>query len=156
MTDHVTTLIQQAEQLCQTSGLRLTPTRKRVLELIADMPGGAKAYDILDLLTRENPSARPPTIYRALDFLMAHGFIHRIESLNAYVSCSCPHHVQAFQLLICDECGDVQEVHDHSINIHLDRVAEDFGFATRRKTIELHGLCNACQQSEQEQPEQDH
>lgn len=148
MTDHVTALIQQAEQLCQTSGLRLTPTRKRVLELIVGMPGGAKAYDILDLLTRENPSARPPTIYRALDFLMAHGFIHRIESLNAYVSCSCPHHVQAFQLLICDECGDVQEVHDHSINTHLDRVAKDFGFATQRKTIELHGLCKACQQEE--------
>lgn len=148
MTDHVTALIQQAEQLCQTSGLRLTPTRRRVLELIAAMPGGAKAYDILDLLTRENPSARPPTIYRALDFLMAHGFIHRIESLNAYVSCSCPHHVQAFQLLICDECGDVQEVHDQSINTHLDRVAKDFGFAARRKTIELHGLCSACQQED--------
>ncbi|SFX50838.1 transcriptional repressor [Marinospirillum alkaliphilum] len=137
-------LMAEADTLCLRKGLRLTPTRRRVLELIVHSPGGAKAYDLLDALTAENPSARPPTIYRAIDFLLSNGLIHRIESLNAYVSCACPEHAQAYQLLICKDCGKVQELHEESLDHQLDAAAARQGFYVEKKTIEVHGLCQQC------------
>ncbi|SFB88995.1 Fur family transcriptional regulator, zinc uptake regulator [Marinospirillum celere] len=139
-------LMAEADELCLRKGLRLTPTRRRVLELIVDSPGGAKAYDLLDALTAENPSARPPTIYRAIDFLLSNGLIHRIESLNAYVSCTCPEHAQAYQLLICKTCGRVQELHEEDLDSQLETAAKRQGFKVHRKTIEVHGICHTCQQ----------
>ena len=146
MSQEAEKLMSEADALCARKGLRLTPTRRRVLELIVQSPGGAKAYDLLDALTAENPSARPPTIYRAIDFLLSNGLIHRIESLNAYVSCTCPEHSQAYQLLICKTCGDVQELHEESLDAQLEKAAQHQGFQVLRKTIEVHGLCHTCQQ----------
>lgn len=145
MSQHPEQLLAEADALCQRKGLRLTPTRRRVLELILRSPGGAKAYDLLDALTAENASARPPTIYRAIDFLLGNGFIHRIESLNAYVSCACPEHAQAYQLLICQQCGQVQELHEESLDHQLDAAAARHGFKVQKKTIEVHGQCQTCQ-----------
>lgn len=138
-------LMVKADALCQREGLRLTPTRRRVLELIVYSPGGTKAYDLLDTLAKENSSARPPTVYRALDFLLSNGLIHRIESLNAYVRCTCPEHVKAYQLLICEICGYVQELHEELIDQRLDAAAEKQGFSVIKKTIEVHGRCQDCQ-----------
>ncbi|MFK7160799.1 transcriptional repressor [Marinospirillum sp. MEB164] len=138
-------ILAQADALCARKGVRLTPTRRRVLEMIAQSQGGAKAYDLLDSLTAENASARPPTIYRAIDFLMSHGLIHRIESLNAYVSCICPEHHQAYQLLICRQCGEVIELHEESLDTQLNEAARLQGFCVEKKTIEVHGLCQNCQ-----------
>lgn len=138
-------LMTQADALCQREGLRLTPTRRRVLEMIVHSPGGAKAYDLLDALTAENASARPPTVYRAIDFLLSNGLIHRIESLNAYVRCTCPEHAQAYQLLICQVCGNVQELHEELIDQRLDAAAAKQGFSVEKKTIEVHGRCQDCQ-----------
>ncbi|MDR9468253.1 transcriptional repressor [Marinospirillum sp.] len=146
MSQEADKLMSEADALCLRKGLRLTPTRRRVLELIVQSPGGAKAYDLLDALTAENPSARPPTIYRAIDFLLSNGLIHRIESLNAYVSCTCPEHAQAYQLLICKNCGDVQELHEENLDSQLETAAWDQGFQVLRKTIEVHGICHTCQQ----------
>jgi Fur family zinc uptake transcriptional regulator len=145
MSQEADKLMSEADALCLRKGLRLTPTRRRVLELIVQSPGGAKAYDLLDALTAENPSARPPTIYRAIDFLLSNGLVHRIESLNAYVSCTCPEHVQAYQLLICKSCGDVQELHEENLDSQLETAARGQGFQVLRKTIEVHGICHICQ-----------
>ncbi|MBE0505803.1 MAG: transcriptional repressor [Marinospirillum sp.] len=139
-------LMAEADALCFRKGLRLTPTRRRVLELIVQSSGGAKAYDLLDALTTENASARPPTIYRAIDFLMSNGLIHRIESLNAYVSCACPEHAQAYQLLICEQCGEVQELHEEALDQQLEQAAAQQGFLIHKKNIEVHGLCRQCNQ----------
>lgn len=138
-------LMAKADALCKREALRLTPTRRRVLELIVHSPGGAKAYDLLDALASENSSARPPTVYRAIDFLLNHGLIHRIESLSAYVRCTCPEHVQAYQLLICEVCGYVQELHEEHIDQRLDAAAAKQGFFVEKKTIEVHGRCQDCQ-----------
>lgn len=138
-------LMAKADTLCHNQGLRLTPLRRRVLELIVNSPGGAKAYDLLDLLAAEQASARPPTIYRALEFLLNHGLIHRIESLNSYVRCACPEDVQAYQLLICEACGFVQEIHEDLIDQRLDLAAKKQGFSVIKKTIEVHGRCQECQ-----------
>jgi len=145
MSQEADKLMVEADALCLRKGLRLTPTRRRVLELIVQSPGGAKAYDLLDALTAENSSARPPTIYRAIDFLLSNGLIHRIESLNAYVSCACPEHAQAYQLLICKACGEVQELHEEKLDAQLEAAAQERGFQVIRKTIEVHGFCHACQ-----------
>lgn len=137
-------LMQQAERQCQQRGVRFTPIRRRVLEMIAATQGGLKAYDLLDKLAKEHASARPPTVYRALDFLIEQGLVHRIESLNAYVACPCPEHVHGFQLLICRHCGRVEELHLDDVNAQLNRRARDLGFRVERQTIELLGGCDTC------------
>ncbi|QEM81785.1 transcriptional repressor [Halomonas binhaiensis] len=145
MTD--TALLHQAEQHCARRGVRFTPIRRRVLELIADTSGGLKAYDLLDRLATEHAAARPPTVYRALEFLIDQGLVHRIESLNAYVACHCPEHTHRFQLLICRDCGRVEELHLDEINDQLASRAHELGFQVQRQTIELLGLCQDCRQS---------
>ncbi|WP_346798232.1 transcriptional repressor [Halomonas sp. Bachu 37] len=141
-----TSLLDQAEQQCRKHGVRFTPIRRRVLELIAENGGGLKAYDLLDKLTTEHAAARPPTVYRALDFLIEHGLVHRIESQNAYVACACPEHAHGFQLLICRHCGYVEELHLDDISDQLaDRAARQ-NFRVERQTIELLGACQACRE----------
>ncbi|MBE0489798.1 MAG: transcriptional repressor [Halomonas sp.] len=137
-------LLDQAAQQCQQRGARFTPIRRRVLEMIAEAPGSLKAYDLLDRLAEEHAAARPPTVYRALEFLIDQGLVHRIESLNAYVACPCPEHAHGFQLLICRLCGRVEELHLDDVNAQLSRRARDLGFRVERQTIELLGHCEAC------------
>ncbi len=139
-------LMQQAEAQCQQRGVRFTPIRRRVLEMIAGASGGLKAYDLLDRLTTEHTAARPPTVYRALEFLIDQGLVHRIESLNAYVACPCPEHAHGFQLLICRQCGRVEELHLDEIHDRLSHRARELGFRVDRQTIELLGYCEACLQ----------
>ncbi|MAR71401.1 MULTISPECIES: transcriptional repressor [unclassified Halomonas] len=140
-----TALLQQAEAHCAHRGVRFTPIRRRVLELIGEASGGLKAYDLLDRLAKDHAAARPPTVYRALEFLIEQGLVHRIESLNAYVACPCPEHAHRFQLLICRDCGRVEELHLDEINEQLASRARTLGFQVQRQTIELLGLCQACQ-----------
>ncbi|WP_136254576.1 Fur family transcriptional regulator [Onishia niordana] len=137
-------LIQQAERHCESQGVRFTPIRRRVLEMIATTSGGLKAYELLDRLTQEHAAARPPTVYRALEFLIEQGLIHRIESLSAYVACPCPEHAHGFQLLICRHCGRVEELHLDDVNDQLAKRARDQGFRVERQTIELLGSCHEC------------
>ncbi|MEQ4538784.1 MAG: transcriptional repressor [Billgrantia sp.] len=143
MTD-ATALLAQAERQCQLRGVRFTPIRRRVLEMIAATSGGLKAYELLDRLAIEHASARPPTVYRALDFLIEQGLVHRIESLNAYVACPCPEHAHGFQLLICRHCGRVEELHLDDVNAQLSARARELGFRVERQTIELLGSCDLC------------
>ncbi|MDT0499831.1 MULTISPECIES: transcriptional repressor [unclassified Halomonas] len=137
-------LLLQAERQCQQRGARFTPIRRRVLEMIAEASGALKAYDLLDRLAAEHASARPPTVYRALEFLIDQGLVHRIESLNAYVACPCPEHSHGFQLLICRLCGRVEELHLEDVNAQLADCAQQLGFRVERQTIELLGRCDAC------------
>jgi len=106
-----------------------------------------KAYDILEMLQQEEPSAKPPTAYRALDFLLEHGFIHRIESFNAYIGCPHPEHIHDFQLLICNQCGLVNEITDPDISTNLEKYAESSDFKLISQIIELKGLCKNCVQT---------
>ena len=140
-------LLTQAERQCQTRGARFTPIRRRVLEMIATAPGGLKAYDLLDRLAAEHASARPPTVYRALEFLSEQGLVHRIESLNASVACPCPEHAHGFQLLICRACGRVEELHMDEVGEQLSQGARQQGYRIERQTIELLGLCADCHQA---------
>lgn len=100
----------EAQRICARRGVRLTETRQKVLELIWGDHAAVKAYDLLEQLSGPGRAVRPPTIYRALDFLLENGLIHRIESLNAYVGCPQPGGQHSSQFLICDACSIVIEL----------------------------------------------
>lgn len=133
-----------AEAKCAQDDVRLTPTRRRVLELIWGSHLPSKAYDILDKLRNENRRAAPPTVYRALEFLVEEGLVHRIESLNAYVGCGEPGQAHAGQFLICRACGNVAELDDPEVSEILASTAEQAGFQVARETVEMEGLCVQC------------
>ena len=129
---------------CELRGLRLTPLRLRVLELIAAETKPVKAYDLLDRLKDEHGSAAPPTVYRALDFLLEHRFIHKLESINAFVGCHHPQVRHSVPFLICDQCQNAIELEDERIAELLESHARVVGFAPRAQTLEVHGTCAAC------------
>lgn len=141
--------LQAAEALCSARGARLTPIRRRVFELVWTSHEAVGAYDLLRVLSRERETAAPPTVYRALDFLLEHGLIHRIESLNAFVGCCAPagqdQGQHRGQFLICEGCGRTAELHDHKVKSAIADSAEQIGFAVTQETVEVRGLCPACQ-----------
>ena len=136
--------LQKAAVLCTRRGARLTRLRRRVLELVWQGHAAVKAYDILDELGSAAGSARPPTVYRALDFLIAHGLVHRLESLNAYVGCPEPDAAHEGQFLICDACGTVSEFEAPPIQAAIAEQAAAQDFAVARQTVEVRGLCQPC------------
>lgn len=138
--------LDQAETLCQSHGARLTPLRRRVLELIWASHEAVKAYDILSRLSTEDHTVKPPTVYRTLDFLLEHGLIHRVDSLNAFVGCPHPDQPHHVRLLICNQCGQVVELSNPSLDQALSRALAETGFQPTRAHLEIHGLCADCQQ----------
>ncbi|MEH6531271.1 zinc uptake transcriptional repressor Zur [Photobacterium frigidiphilum] len=143
-----TQLLNKAQQLCEQRGVRLTPQRLKVLELIIEHHSSISAYELLDLLKVTEPQAKPPTIYRALDFLLTQGFVHKVESTNSYIACCVLGHADhCSQLLICDECGYVEESHDDDLAKLLRQKSEKYGFKINHHVVESHGICRKCQSS---------
>lgn len=138
--------ISEAEQRCATAGESLTPLRRRVLELLIDHHGPAKAYDLLPQLNDER-TAKPPTIYRALDFLVRMGLAHRIESLNAFVACDVGACARSTIFLICEKCGCAEEFDAGHALVDLSEAAKKDGFTINRTMIEASGICSICQQA---------
>lgn len=138
-------ILTQAEIICQQRSVRLTPQRLEVLRLMSQHNGAISAYDLLDLLRVSEPQAKPPTVYRALDFLLEQGFIHRVESTNSYVVChhfEQPSHTSA--MLICDRCGQVTEQRAEGVEDILKSLALKSGFTLGHSVIEAHGFCRPC------------
>ncbi|MRI33332.1 Fur family transcriptional regulator [Endozoicomonas sp. OPT23] len=143
--------LQEARSLCKDKGARLTPLREKVLELVWQSHSPIGAYDILAELGRlEERSAQPPTVYRALDFLMEHGLIHRLSSLNAFIGCSHPSEQHNSCFLICEKCHVAQEIEHPSIDASLKDCAQSQGFKIIDSSIELTGLCPNCVGANQE------
>ena len=143
--DCVADALAAAEEICRERGLRLTPLRRRVLELIWNGHEPVRAYDLLDKLRGERSGAAPPTVYRVLDFLCDCGLAHRIKSLNAYVGCGDPRFQHAGQFLICRECRAVAELDAPEITAAVAAKAREAGFEVAGQTIEIAGLCPECQ-----------
>ena len=133
-----------ADAVCASEGASLTPLRRRVLELVWGAHAPVRAYDLLDALRAERRGAAPPTVYRALDFLLSVGLIHRIEALNAFVGCANPARIHPGQFLICEDCGAVAELDDAEIARSLAARARTLGFAASRQTVEIAGRCPDC------------
>ncbi len=136
--------LRAVEAACTERGIRLTPLRAQVLGLIAAAGKPVKAYDLLDSMKAANGSSAPPTVYRALEFLLEHGFIHRLASVNAFVGCHHPQEPHSVPFLICDGCHSAIELEDERITRLLDAQAKALGFQPRAQTLEVHGLCAAC------------
>ena len=144
-------MLDRAGASCAERGAQLTPLRRQVLGLIlaAERPIGA--YALLDLLKTERAGAAPPTVYRALDFLLEQGLIHKLERLNAYIGCvDAAHdhcaaaHQHPHQFLICRRCGTTLEIADHGVAEAMERAAAAAGFRVTRATVEIEGLCARC------------
>lgn len=144
--DEIPARLALAEQVCAAHGARLTDLRREVLELILSAEGPLTAYVLLDQL-KQTRSAAPPTIYRALDFLLEQGLIHKLERLNAFLACIDDDplsHNHAAQFLICRNCHSVRELEDRKISDAVEHAAETIGFVPELTTIEVEGLCADC------------
>jgi Fur family zinc uptake transcriptional regulator len=139
-------LIKEVEQACLERGLRLTPLRADVLLLVAESSLPVKAYDVLQRIRESAAITAPPTVYRSLEFLLENGFIHKLESLNAYVACQAPQSIHTGTFLICDHCHAAIELMDERVDHLLRRRARATGFTPHSgtQTLEIHGACKAC------------
>lgn len=140
----------RAERLCEERGARLTPVRRRVLELVwrGHRPRGA--YDILEDLAAEGRRAAPLTVYRALDFLVEQGLVHRLESMNAFIGCIDPGARHATQFLVCRRCGTATEISDPEVSRAIESAAARTGFAVERPMVEVQGTCPLCRNENQQ------
>lgn len=138
--------IAHAERACLARGQRFTPIRREVLEALLASHRPLGAYEIIDRLA-ETTATRPApiTVYRALDFLTANGFVHRIESRNAFLACSHDHDASTIvAFLICERCGAVGEIAAAPMAERLHQAARATGFTPRLSVVEITGVCNHC------------
>lgn len=137
-------LLEKAKSYCESQDVRFTALREKVYALLLEHKGAVGAYELLDELRETESSAKPATVYRTLDFLLEVGLVHKLESDNAFIAChhfGCSHPVQ---FLICDECGNVQEIQSIGLQDKLADQASSVGFSVTRQTIEAHGKCKLC------------
>ena len=148
-------LLARAESICAGRGARLTDLRRQVLGLILEQGAPTGAYHLLEHLRSRRGGGAPPTVYRALDFLMEQGLVHRVERLAAFVGCvaengpACTHHgadagAHAAQFLICRMCGKVTELEDPAVAAALAATARRLAFMVTKTTIEAEGICARC------------
>ncbi len=140
----INALIGQAEQLCEQHQQRFTALRKRVLTLICEAKCPPSAYQLLAALKQDGRSAAPPTVYRALDFLMAQGLVHRLASNTTYLACAHPQHNHEAVFLLCHHCGNAQEVHTEGITQSVIKKAAQYNFKVQHALFEVSGLCHLC------------
>ena len=138
-------MLDAADRLARDGALRLTPVRRRTLEILLEQHRALGAYEVLERLALDGFGKQPPVAYRALEFLVEHGFAHRIRRLNAFTACLHPGEAHSPAFFICSTCGALAEAHDASFGAALQGAADRIGFAIDRMNIELLGTCPACQ-----------
>lgn len=143
-TTRVASLLDTAQALCESRGKRLTPIRRRVLEILLIQGRSVKAYELLELIRDVQQGAAPPTVYRALDFLVEEGLVHRLDAINAWAAChdagGTPHDL----LVVCTRCGTVAELSNPALTRQLADTVAHAGFRLSGHETELRGLCSAC------------
>ncbi|WP_375688156.1 transcriptional repressor [Pseudooceanicola sp. LIPI14-2-Ac024] len=135
----VASAMDTAQATCDARKLQLTPVRRRVLEILLENHAAMGAYDVLDRLAAEGLGSKPPIAYRALNFLVENGFVHRVEKLNAFVACGHPGESHVPALLICRACGHVAEAEAQA------PISTATGFVIESTVVEAEGLCPSCQ-----------
>ena len=136
--------IEAAAKICAEKGERLTDARRRVLELVWAGHEAVKAYDIIARFNANGAPAKPPTVYRALEFLQRMGLVHRIECLNAFVGCPHPETSHDSHFFICAKCHSVLEMDATDFQKTIEMEARSAGFEIHRKSLEVQGLCANC------------
>lgn len=133
-----------AEVRCEADGLRFTPVRRKVLEILLQDHRALGAYTILDKLREDGFGSQPPVAYRALDFLVANGLAHKIERMNAFIACVHPNHSHTPAFMICRLCDAVAETHSTPARGALGDAARATGFRIERTVVEAEGVCPSC------------
>ena len=133
-----------AAEHCAAAGLQFTPARRRALEILLEQHRAMGAYEVLDVLRADGLGSQPPVAYRALDFLVKHGFAHRIERLNAFIACAHPGSDHSPAFLICRSCDAVAEGPADPEKGLLGKAARDAGFQIERTVVEAVGVCPNC------------
>ncbi len=139
------TVLAKAEALTLAAGARMTPVRRRALEILLEEHRAMGAYDVLQRLAAEGYGHQPPVAYRALEFLVDQGLAHRIRRLNAFAACMHPGIAHAPVFLICRSCNSVAEAAAPTARAAVEAAAADLGFTVERSNIEAVGLCPTCQ-----------
>lgn len=141
--------LHNADLVCRRAGARLTPLRRQVLELVWQSHKPLGAYALMEMLQANSDRKRvaPPTVYRALDFLIEQRLIHKVHSLNAYLGCSNPRSNHSDALFICTQCGFTEEVPSHSIQQAINLSASQQRFTVQQKVLEIVGICGECRGS---------
>ncbi|BFM10004.1 Fur family transcriptional regulator [Simiduia litorea] len=138
--------LRQAKIIAEQKGLRFTKQREQVLGLIWQSHKPIGAYQLMDALAdATGKQVAPPTVYRALEFLLEHRLIHRINSLNAFIGCPCPGEGHAGQFVICRSCGITLELDEATVKAPIQALAASVGFLIEQQSLELSGLCPTCQ-----------
>jgi len=148
--DHAACIVEavrNAADVCAKRGLNLTPVRRRILEIVWRTHEPIRAYDILNELAKEREKAAPPTVYRALEFLIDVGLVHRIDSLNAFIGCDEAARTNVAQFLVCQRCHRVAQIDDPEINKLLVGKSLAAGFRIEPTLLEIKGLCGECKAS---------
>jgi Fur family transcriptional regulator, zinc uptake regulator len=140
--------INHAERICHERSQKLTSIRRQVLQALLASHRPLGAYEVIDALAESMPRPAPITVYRALDFLMANGLVHRIESRNAFLACAHDHDAATMvAFLICERCGSVGEIPAATIAQSLGAAARATGFAPKLSVVEITGTCAHCQKA---------
>ncbi|WP_166416788.1 Fur family transcriptional regulator [Cochlodiniinecator piscidefendens] len=137
--------MRNAENVAAQKGLRLTPVRRRALELLLEAHKALGAYEVLDRLKEDGFGSQPPVAYRALEFLVEHGFAHRIRRLNAFAACMHPDHAHRPVFFICGSCSTVAESMEVAVQDSVSKEAGKLGFVVERMNLEVLGTCPSCQ-----------
>lgn len=137
--------LSQAQHLCESHNTKLTPLRESVLRIIWQSHKPIGAYQIIQLLSRQqDKQVMPPTVYRTLDFLLGQGLIHRINSLNAFIGCPFPNAEHSNMFMLCKSCGSVAECSTLAVDRAISETAARSGFNIDAHSIEVLGLCPQC------------
>ena len=158
-TQCISTAMDAAKAVCGKNGARLTPLREQVFRLVWNSHQPLGAYALMDMLAKQSTrKVAPPTVYRALEFLLEQGLIHRINMLNAFIGCTHPDADHANNFLICEHCGVAIEFSAEPLQDSINKTAGSFGFSISAQSIELMGSCQQCQElqpSQESQPSQE-
>ncbi len=140
--------LSHAERVCEQRGQKFTPIRRQVLQALLSSHRPLGAYEVIDELAKSMPRPAPITVYRALDFLMGNGLVHRIESRNAYLACAHDHDAATMiAFLICERCGSVGEIPAAPVAQGLNAAARATGFTPSLSVVEITGTCAHCQKT---------
>jgi Fur family zinc uptake transcriptional regulator len=141
-------------KLLQDGDLKITDLRKDILDIILSAKKPLSAYDILDLLKSKRANAKPPTVYRVIEYFVDKKIIHRVETTNKFVCCS---QLDNFKtkyhgiLFLCQKCGNSFEVMDDDFLTALKIFSKKHLFAVNESLVEIKGVCEKCGKTEDKQ-----
>lgn len=145
--EHGPAIMEQLEAVCRSQGGRWTRQRRAVMERLMTASKPMSAYELVDVLRKEDPAATAASVYRSLDFLIQCGVVHRLETTKSFVACGHPDHPHSVQFLICRRCGTAVEAEDKKVDIATKNLGQRLGFSLDQRVVELVGICAECRRA---------